>query len=39
MTNRIGVLAVWTFATLAVAGFLLGIAAVAFGSPSANGMP
>jgi signal transduction histidine kinase len=32
-------LAVWAFAALAVAGFMLGIAAAAFGSPSANAIP
>jgi signal transduction histidine kinase len=39
MTSRAGIVAVWAFAALAVAGFLLGIGAVAFGSPSANGLP
>jgi signal transduction histidine kinase len=39
VSSRAGILAVWTFAALAVAGFMLGIAATAFGSPSANAVP
>jgi hypothetical protein len=34
--SRAGIVAVWAFAVWAPAGFALGVAAVAFGSPSIN---
>jgi len=36
LKSRAGVIAVWTFALWALAGFALGVAAVALGSPSIN---
>ena len=39
MKSRAGIVAVWAFAMWALAGFALGVAAVAFGSPSINGVP
>jgi signal transduction histidine kinase len=39
VTSRRGRALVWGFAALALAGFLLGIVAAAFGSPTANAVP
>ena len=35
----LGIIAVWAFAAVSLAGFLLGIGAVAFGSPTINAVP